>query len=369
MEANRARRTRARDVKWLKGGEPSSPGEGEPTSPGNGLVFESGEWWIEWPESYPLQSYEGAFVEGPDEQWCQEAVERAKSCYCSNSRRFLASIETGDAFALPCLSWSCEKCNRRKWHAARELFRLGIEAAWARGEKVRFLTLTVKDANISAAELAACWDRLATILRRGGLARARPKKPKKLETPEQRASWKKRYEDWERACRRRKSYLDQYAAVIELGEETNRIHMHVLLTGRYIPPARLRRYVVKAGFGHVTQIKLVRNSASKGAETMARYAGKMASYTAKASKVAESLRARGSERVRPVRTSRDWLEGGLRKIEEDKGIRKKPRGPDDPPPKDRGPWAMIEMNKNGEPTWLRTVGDKTIFPHASDTTS
>ena len=357
MEAKRTRRTPAEGV--------GATVDGEQVIPGEALVFENGEWFIEWRDTgYPVESYEGAFLVGPDDEWCEKAVRGARACWCSNSVRFLASITTGKAFALPCLSWSCEKCNPRKWHAARELFRLGIEAAWARGERVRFLTLTVKHEDVSAAELAACWNRLALTLRRGGPAPARPKKPKKLRTDEQRKQWRKRYEQWQEACRRRQSYLDQYAAVIELGEKTGRFHMHVLFTGRYVGHKRLRRMAAAAGFGSVTYIKLVRNKGD-AAEAMARYAGKMASYTAKATAVAESLRARGSNRVRPVRTSRQWLAGGLRGIEEEKGIRKKKRQPGDPEPKDRGPWAMIELDGGGRPRWRRTIGDPSVAPRAS----
>jgi hypothetical protein len=342
--------------------------DGQLIIPGDAITFEDGEWFAEWDDlSYPVECYEGAFLVGPDQEWCQEAVERARTCWCDNSRRFLVSVTTGNAFALPCLSWSCGKCNKRKWHAARELFRLGIEAAWSRQERVRFLTLTVEDENISAQELAAAWDRLATMLRRGEPAPPRPEKPKNLRTPEQRKKWKKTWSSWVKACKRRNRtpYLDQYAAVIELGERTGRIHMHVLMTGRYIAYARLRQMAVGAGFGRVSYIKLVRNDGDS-AQAMAAYAGKMASYTAKASQVADDLRRRGAQRVRPVRTSTQWLAGGLRKVEEDKGIRKKKRGPNDPPPRDRGPWVMIQMNQSGVAEWTRTIGDKTVLPRWSE---
>jgi hypothetical protein len=357
VEAKRTRRIPAEGVGAVV--------EDELVIPGEALLFEDGEWFIVCEDTgYPVESYEGAFLVGPDGEWCEQAVRGARACWCSNSVRFLASVTTGKAFALPCLSWSCEKCNRRKWHAARELFRLGIESAWAKDERVRFLTLTVERGDISAAELAACWNRLALTLRRGGPAPARPKKPKRLRTVEQREEWKKRYEQWQRACRRRRSYLDQYAAVIELGEKTGRIHMHVLFTGRYVGHKRLGRMAAAAGFGRVSYITLVRNNGD-AAKAMAAYAGKMASYTAKASAVAESLRARGSTRVRPVRTSSAWLAGGLRGVEEEKGIRKKKRAPGDPEPEDRGPWAMIELDGSGRPRWRRTIGDPSVLPRAS----
>ena len=126
---------------------------------------------------------------------------------------------------------------------------------------MRFLTLTVEDENISAEALAAAWDRLATKLRRGEPAPPRPEKPKTLRTDEERKAWNETHERWLKACKRRNRtpYLDQYAAVIELGERTGRIHMHVLMTGRYIAYARLRQLAVEAGFGRVSYIKLVRN--------------------------------------------------------------------------------------------------------------
>ncbi|MBA3841343.1 MAG: hypothetical protein H0X39_01765 [Actinobacteria bacterium] len=361
MEANRTRRTPDSEAS-------GTLVDGELIIPGDALAFEEDEWGVEWEDlGFPLKTFEGAFLVGPNRDWCEQAVATAKPTFCDTSRRFLASIETGKAFALPCLSWSCEKCNRRKWHAARELFRLGIEAAWARDERVRFLTLTVENEDISAQELAQAWGRLATALRRGEPAPRRPEKPKLLRTEAQQADWQKTWDDWLKACKRRnrKPYLDQYAAVIELGGRTGRIHMHVLMTGRYIAHARLRQMAVSAGFGRVSYITLVRNDGD-AAMSMASYAGKMASYTAKASRVAEELRARGSLRAHPVRTSAKWLEGGLRKIEEDKGIRKKKRGPNDPPPKDRGPWAMIQINQSGDAEWMMTVGDETTLPRWSE---
>ena len=340
--------------------------DGELIVPGEEILFEDGEWWlVVKDERYPVGTYEWAFLTGPDEEWCAAAVERARACWCSNSRRFLASASTGSVFALPCLSWSCEKCNRRKWHAARELFRRGIEDAWANEQQVRFLTLTVVRDDMTVQELSKAWDKLALLLRRGGPAPARPKKPKELKTKAQRAAWRKRYEQWKKKCSRRESYLDRYAAVIELGERTGRIHMHVLMTGRYIAHARLKLCVRRCGFGEVTHITLVRNNGGDSAAAMSAYAGKMASYAAKAGGVAEQLHARGAKRVRPVRSSHDWLENGLRGIEEELGIRKKQRGSDDPPPKDRGPWLMVEANQHGEARWSRTIGDKTVLPRAS----
>src|SRR4051794_24486171 len=61
--------------------------------PGDGLAFENGEWSLEWEDlGYPLDTYEGAFLVGPNESWCEKAVAGAWPSWCNNSRRFLVSV-------------------------------------------------------------------------------------------------------------------------------------------------------------------------------------------------------------------------------------------------------------------------------------
>lgn len=216
---------------------------------GNGLVWEDGEWWIEWEqESYAPNTYEAALY-GPDADWCAEAVTRAKPSWCPSSRRYIVSVTSGRAYSVPCLAWNCPGCNERKWFAARELFRLGIEAAWARGA-----TLTDPRGRMTVSELGEAWDGLALLLRRGGPAPKRPKKPESFESKAEREKWKKAYARWRAKCAARKSLLNEYSAVVEFGDETGRIHLHVLLTGDYIPQQRLKWWAKRHGFGEITHI-------------------------------------------------------------------------------------------------------------------
>lgn len=319
------------------------------------LVFDDGEWFLHLKPlpRFPLTSYAGAFLVGPDEEWCRQAVAEARKTWCPNSRRFLASITTRRSFAVPCLSWSCEVCQKRKWYAARELYRRGIEAAWERGDKVRFVTLTDGRGNMTVPELGAAWDDLAKALRRGGFAPARPKKPT---DPAKHAAWRKRYDAWLKTCKRRSSLLDQYATVVEFGAEGSRqIHLHVLMTGDFIPYKKLSIWAKRCGFGEIAHITLV----SQGdANEVGGYAGKLASYTAKAIRHGEEMHLRGAVRLRPVRSSRKWLADGLTGVERDLGIRSKGLSTD------RGPWAMIEIDSKGQPRWTRTVGSAAALDEA-----
>lgn len=327
---------------------------------GGSLVFEDGEWWIEWMRDfYPPESREAA-VYGPDPAWCASVVASARRSWCSSSRRYLASVTTGRAFTLPCHAWNCPGCNRRKWFACRELFRIGVESAWARDERVRFVTLTDPHGQMSVEELSAAWDDLAQLLRRGGPAPRRPEKPAKLETEAEKKEWQKRYASWLRKCKAREPLLSEYAAVVEFGDAHDRIHLHVLMTGDFVPQKQLAYWAKRCGFGRINFICEVEVGA---AEKVGGYAGKMASYAAKASKRVELMKERGALRVRPVRSSKGWVPGGLRGIEEQLGIRPKKRSAGKPS-RDGGPWAIIELNSKGDAEWVRTIGATETLPHA-----
>ena len=326
---------------------------------GGSLVFEDGEWWIEWErEFYPPGSREAA-VYGPDPAWCASVVSSARRSWCSSSRRYLASVTTGRAFALPCHAWNCPGCNKRKWFACRELFRIGIESAWARDERVRFLTLTDQHGQMSVEELSAAWDDLAQLLRRGGPAPKRPNKPEKMETLADKKEWEKRYASWVKKCKARKPLLREYAAAVEFGAGHDRIHLHVLMTGQYVKQEKLSYWARRCGFGEISFIREVEQGT---AAEIGGYAGKMASYAAKASKHVELMKDRGALRARPVRASKGWVPGGLRGIEEQLGIRPKKRTGSEPL-RDGGPWAIIELNSGGVPEWVRTIGATDSLPH------
>lgn len=211
------------------------------------------------------------------------------------------------------------------------LFERGILAAFARGERVRFMTLTDGSTHgtMTVHDLSNAWGKLAAILHRGGPPPPRPPK----------GSGKEAQAKWRRQCKARKPLLAEYAMVLEVGSKgQGRLHAHVLFTGRYIKQSRLSAWAKHAGFGRVVDIREV---PSGDAAAAASYAAKLAAYVASQSKALAKLKYLSRARVRPVRKSHGWYPGGLRKVEEDLGIRKA-GGTGDP-----GPWALITHDGKG----------------------
>jgi len=213
----------------------------------------------------------------------------------------------------------------------RLLFERGILAAFARGERVRFLTLTdgTKDGTMNVRELSEAWDDLAKLLRNGGPAPPRPPK----------GSGKEAQAKWRRQCKARKPLLSEYAMVLEVGPKgQGRLHAHVLFTGRYIKQSRLAAWAKQCGFGRVVHIREV---PSGDAQAAAAYAAKLAWYGAKQGKAVAKLKLLSRARLRPVRKSHGWYPGGLRRVEEQLGTRKA-GGSDEP-----GPWVLITHDGAG----------------------
>jgi hypothetical protein len=239
----------------------------------------------------------------------------------------LVNLTSGHSFGVICKSWSCSYCQKRKWVAVAALLYNGIERAWDEGERVRLVTLTDgSGAGMTVAEVSAAWDKLAKLLKRGGPA---PTRPTAGEGAAAQAAWR-------RACKQRISYLSEYAMVLEVGGKGNRqLHAHVLMTGRYIYQAGLSRWAASCGFGHVADVREVKRG--DAAEVGGYAAKQLAGYASKTGQ-ALALADRAEERLRPVRLSRGWYGGGLRKTEEELGLR---------PPSDRQPqgnWFIIKHN-------------------------
>lgn len=183
-----------------------------------------------------------------------------------------------------------------------------------------------KSGTMSVAELSAAWDDLAKLLRAGGPAPPRPP----------RGSGKEKQAAWRRRSKARTSYLSEYALVLELGTQgQQRLHAHIIFTGRFIPQRLLSRWARRCGFGRIADIREIDTS---NAEEVARYAAKLAYYGAKAGEAVAMLKRRSRSRLRPLRTSRGWYPGGLRRVEEELGIRKS-GGSNDP-----GPWVLIQRH-------------------------
>lgn len=176
------------------------------------------------------------------------------------------SLATDRAAQMACGRWDCSWCQWRKRAAAELVIVVGLERAWARGERVRLMTLTDGPTGaMTVADLYEAWNRLRTRLRKAGL-------------------------------------LHEFAAVLEV-QQRGALHLHVLQTGKFIEKNRLKGMARAAGFGRCTDIREVKRGAADGARGSASYSAKqLAGYLSKQN--AEALAAKTNKRRRPLRTSR-----------------------------------------------------------------
>jgi hypothetical protein len=191
---------------------------------------------------------------------------------------------------------------------ARFAIEQGTADAFARGERVRFLTLTTVEGT-TVCDLAAAFNRLRTYLKQTG-------------------------------------ELREYFAVIErtAGEAAAPplLHLHLLATGRYIRQERLSRLWEQAAGARVVDVRAVRGSGPRSAggylvKQLARYAMK--------AQIEQLAAATSTRRVRPVRTSRGWYPGGMKAAARALAAERTagaPLRPDDP-----GPWLFVVRRPNG----------------------
>ena len=221
----------------------------------------------------------------------ESLIAAAPNTRCQNNRGlFVASVIAGVAFELTCDRWDCPapSCGGLKKLAARELFFQGTEAAWDRGDRVRFMTLTAPAEGMTLDAVKVGWTRVAEALRRRGV-------------------------------------LDQYAAVVEL-QDRGEPHLHVLFTGDYIAQPELSR-IARGGsrasgrFGEVCDIRDARSTGERSlvaymSKTPGRSKGTAAELAHYAAKAGAADRGRlyrsGGSRRRPIRTSQLWYPGGLK---------------------------------------------------------
>jgi hypothetical protein len=176
------------------------------------------------------------------------------------------------------------------------------------GERLRYITLTDDSAGaMTVPDLRVCWNRMRTKLVRQGKLR-------------------------------------EYALVVEL-QQRGALHVHVACTGDYIQWQTLRGMARDAGWGceaHIAEVK--------SATDVAQYSVKAASYSTKAVQSAQALRAKGAKRVRPIRSSANWLPGGagLREIEMELGIRSKGESTDQ--------WAKLRKLPDGKVRLVAVFG-------------
>jgi hypothetical protein len=241
------------------------------------------------------------------------AILDAKRTPCPGFRGWWAfSLSTETAYPQRCGKWTCPYCGRFKRAAAQLALARGVEREFAAGQRVRFITLTDERGDMDVAAITESWKRLVGRLRTPRKGRRRPG-----------GGW---------ATRPRPAYLRQYAVTIE-AHESGALHLHGLLTGRFVPQRWLARQAHEAGFGKVSWISEVRPG---GAAELAGYLAPdvgldvgsdveavvrrmtVARYMTQAEKWGLApVAARSARRLRPVRLSRGWPGGTLTQAEGD----------------------------------------------------
>lgn len=123
-------------------------------------------------------------------------------------------------YYLPCNSWSCPECAKRKARRVAKTTKKGLE-----GECIRFVTLTMrpsKNLSEAARNIKTAWNRLRLAITR-------------------------RYGTF------------KYVWAIEGHKSTGMPHLHILLN-KYIPQKWLSRSAYRAGFGYVADIRKVKTN-------------------------------------------------------------------------------------------------------------
>ncbi len=214
------------------------------------------------------------------------------------------SRSSGRAYAMACGSWACPTCARKKKAIARRAIEVGQSKAFARGERIRFITVTDDGkGEMRVSDLYDSWNRLRLILKRGG-------------------------------------YLNEYAAALEV-QGRGALHLHLLATGSYVPVRELSRLAARAGFGPVVDVRAVKGDGDEDAKNSAAYVAKeLAGYVMKDGK---SLADKTAVRRRPVRFSRGWgcSLGAAQKLIASE-IAEARDSEADP-----GPWVVVRVTSDG----------------------
>lgn len=247
----------------------------------------------------------------------RRAVDGAARQRCPNApARWLLNVRTERAFQVACNRWSCSYCGPLKQQAAHLATEEGVRRALARGERVRFFTLTQDPSRpLDMPTLGAAWNRMRTALKAADL-------------------------------------LKQYACVVET-TEAGALHLHVLATGKYVPKQLLSNMAGDAGFGPIVNItalggkKGLPTSGPKRAEAIDRMARYVSKYLAKPEQ-REALDVHVRERARPVRFSYGWgasLKWGrdelVRRWRAERGQEPPERHPDDE-------WVVIVRSREND---------------------
>lgn len=166
---------------------------------------------------------------------------------------------------IPCNSWNCEECAKRKAIILGNRVKKGFEY-----ERVRFATLTTNKSSSLTSQLKSlkvCWNRL-----RGALVR--------------------------------KFGLSKFFWVLEFGHEKGRPHLHFLFNC-YIPQRSLSRLAARAGFGPIVDIREVKDGGGFGYvfKYLKKDCGSRAGATAL--RLAHCRRFGCSRNIKPIRNLKD----------------------------------------------------------------
>lgn len=233
-----------------------------------------------------------------------KAASQTSPCPSIAHPLYAFSRSTNRAYAMACGSWGCPSCSRKKKAIARRAIEVGQARAFARNERVRFLTLTDGSAGaMTVADLYDSWNRLRLNLKRKG-------------------------------------YLSEYAAALEV-QARGALHLHLLATGSYLPAKKLSELASRAGFGPIVDIRAVKREGAESAKNSAAYVSKeLAGYVMKDG---QGLAEKTNVRRRPVRFSRGWgcSLGAAKKLiaeemAEDRGEAADP-----------GPWVVLRVAPDG----------------------
>lgn len=166
---------------------------------------------------------------------------------------------------IPCNSWNCEECAKRKAIILGNRVKGGFE-----NERVRFATLTTNNKGSLSSQLKSlkvCWNRLrGTLVRKYGLSK--------------------------------------FFWVLEFGHEKGRPHLHFLFN-RYIPQRSLSKLAARAGFGPIADIREVKDGGGFGYvfKYLKKDCGSRAGATAL--RIAHSRRFGCSRNIKPIRNLKD----------------------------------------------------------------
>lgn len=246
----------------------------------------------------------------PNLSGVRPAIRRAKQTLCPNAFTpfHSYSLATNTAYAVPCGAWSCSYCGWRKQQVARYLALAGMVSAHNEGDRLRFMTLTEDPKRpLDIPALSACWNRMRTILHREGVLR-------------------------------------EYCLVVEATKK-GRPHIHAVTTGAYIKQSRLCELAERAGFGQVTDIRavLMNPEHDQSDKRTAGYISKELSAYVSKQKRGDALAKLVAKRRRPMRTSRGWYPGGMKRCERE--LVEALRDPDEVA--DGGPFLFVVGDPSG----------------------